>query len=155
MPNRALLLARCKPTEIDLPPQRGVGKIKFVRPRTSAQQNANSLDRCNMASRLGKLSKSDRRQVRNLLACAYERELTEALRELAGQVNDWKNHRINAFDLSDAIHDFHDGIARDLWKHYNSGVDDLILLHLAVERGALTAGEVPRHLRGESRDGTV
>lgn len=101
-----------------------------------------------MASRPAKSSKVDRQQVRDLLATAYERELTEALRDLASQVNDWKRRRINAFDLTDAIHDFHDGIARDLWKHYNGGVADLVLLRLAVERGALAATEVPRHLLG-------
>lgn len=107
-----------------------------------------------MPSRPAKSTKADRRLVRNLLATAYERELTEALRDVASQVDDWKKGRVNAFDLSDAIHDFHDGIARELWKHYNSGVADLVLLRLAVERAVLAASEVPSHLLRTAQAGT-
>ena len=71
-----------------------------------------------------------------------------ALRELAADFAAWKGNSINAFDLSDSIHDFHKGIARELWSFYN-GLKSPMLVAAALERGVLTAKDVPAPLRAK------
>ena len=93
-------------------------------------------------------TKTERRKLRELAGLAYERELSEALRELATDFAAWKGKSINAFDLSDSIHEFHNGVARDLWSLYNQLKPPMIVAG-ALERGVLTSKDVPAPLRAK------
>jgi len=93
-------------------------------------------------------TKAERRKLRELANLAYERDLTDALRELAADFAAWKGKSINAFDLSDSIHEFHDGAARDLWSLYNHLKPPMIVAG-ALERGVLTSKDVPASLRAK------
>ena len=46
----------------------------------------------------------------------YERELAKALESLGEDFKRWRKTKISAFELSELIHKFHNGIARDLWS---------------------------------------
>ena len=91
-------------------------------------------------------SKAEAAQLRKLVALLYERELTTVLEGLATSVDEWRAGRMNAFDLSDAIHHVH-GENRSLWSLYNSGMREDVFVKGAIERGLLSPDDLPEKLR--------
>lgn len=89
------------------------------------------------------LSKKQRKIVRELVRTAYTRELAFNLEKLAQQFDEWRNHQINGFELTELIHQYHDGISRDLFKIYNYSKDEVYLLARAVHFGFLNNEEIP------------
>lgn len=65
-------------------------------------------------------SKTVKQRIRALGAIAHERKLTGALAELEREFVRWREGALDAFELSDRIHAFHDGTAREIWKAYAS-----------------------------------
>jgi hypothetical protein len=90
-------------------------------------------------------TKSEKRTLRKLAGEAYARELHEALGDLDSAFSDWRNGRIDGFQLSDFIHDFHQGPSRDLYVQYTQ-TDPGLLVARAVARGLLKDSEVPKPL---------
>jgi hypothetical protein len=86
-------------------------------------------------------SKKLRRRLRELAGLAYERELSRELELLLRHFEAWKRGEKNPFDLSDEIHRFHQGPARDLYKWYSDRNTELIVAKAIVE-GALSEEEV-------------
>lgn len=86
-----------------------------------------------------------RRLIREYSSLAYEAELRLALQSLAKKFDTWRSGELSSFDLSDAIHEFHDGTSRDLWKSYNLGQAEWALAR-AVHSGALDRAVVPPEL---------
>jgi hydroxypyruvate isomerase len=64
-------------------------------------------------------TKRQMKELRRLADEAYRRELDAALREVAAAFGEWEAGKLSGFALSDRIHEFHNGIARDLWHNYN------------------------------------
>jgi hypothetical protein len=91
--------------------------------------------------------KALKRAIRQLADMAYERELASALEALHQQFSSWRNGAIGPFELSDAIHRFHNGIARDLYNRYSSGgiLDGVVAG--AIIRGTISAAEIPEVAR--------
>jgi hypothetical protein len=87
-------------------------------------------------------NRTERKTLRKLASEVYARELDEALRDLASAFTDWKAQRIDGFMLAETIHEFHDGIARDLWARYERQSPELSV-RLALEEGVIPSGEVP------------
>lgn len=58
------------------------------------------------------------RELERLLGLAYERDLAKALSVLEPEFARWRRGEIDAFELEKAIHEFHNGAARDLFKRY-------------------------------------
>lgn len=85
---------------------------------------------------------SSRKILRGLAGTAYERELRSELMSLHDQFHDWLKDRMDAFDLSDAVHKFHDGAARELYVVYTWGKPEMQVAR-AVARGVLSRDEVP------------
>ena len=90
-------------------------------------------------------TKAEKRKLRELAEKAYELELGEALRELRTTFAKWERGKIRAFDVSDAIHEFHNGIARELWKAYDHPLEAITVAR-AIREGILTEAEVPGEL---------
>ncbi|GEM_PF-1762458 len=88
--------------------------------------------------------KQRRKKTRELVATAYLRELTAALTALAAQVDAWRAGQIDACQLNEDVHAYHNGTARDLWKKYNMPAD--MLLTLLVAGGVIQKEEVPADL---------
>lgn len=84
--------------------------------------------------------KPTRKKVRALARLAYERELANALAALEAEFTHWRAGRLDAFDLSDRVHAFHDGTARDLYKLYVLGEPELVVAR-ALERGLVSEAE--------------
>lgn len=59
-----------------------------------------------------------KRLVREWAAIAHDRELTKALQELRTHFDRWQQSEITAAELNGLIHQFHEGVARDIWKSY-------------------------------------
>lgn len=80
-----------------------------------------------------RFTKLERKELRRLADLAYERELAMALEALEGEFKQWRGKKISAFELSELIHKFHNGIARDLWSFYTTGHAELSVKHAIVE----------------------
>jgi hypothetical protein len=93
-----------------------------------------------------RLTKEQKRQARELATVAREAELAEALEELHELFSDWRNGRIDALQLSDAIHQFHDGQSRELFKMYN-GLPPEDLAARAIAHELVPPAKIPRDLR--------
>jgi hypothetical protein len=89
------------------------------------------------------LPKNVKRQLRELCTQAYERELSRALDQLSARFNEWQAGKINPWELTEVIHKFHDGQARDLYKLYEANPDVNLAVAQAVAKGILTKEEIP------------
>jgi len=86
-----------------------------------------------------------RRQLRQLADLAWERELSNELSNLATSFDEWKAGKLEPHELSDRIHKFHHGGARELYGLYTR-VHPLQLVVRAVGLGVLAESEVPAEL---------
>lgn len=74
--------------------------------------------------------------LRQLASEAWEAELTRELEELFERFCIWADDGISAFDLSDEIHEFHNGVSRELYKCY-SGLPPESAVARAIALGML------------------
>jgi hypothetical protein len=72
---------------------------------------------------------------------AYERELAQELSQLEGQFGVWREGKIDSFQLSNIIHEFHNGVSRDLYKQYMNVSPHLMVAYAFVE-GILSEEEI-------------
>lgn len=86
-------------------------------------------------------TKQEKKELRRLTALAYERELAKALGALEESFRQWKKNKISTFELSELIHKFHNGIARDLWSFYETGHTELCVRH-ALDENIISKTEV-------------
>lgn len=88
------------------------------------------------------VTKAERKQLRKLSGVAYDRELSSELEALEGRFAEWRDGGIGPHELSDAIHEFHQGPSRKLFVFY-AQVDPRIVVARAIAYGILKEGEVP------------
>ena len=86
-------------------------------------------------------TKLERKELRKLAGLAYERELTKALKSLGEKFKQWNKNKITTFELSDFIHQFHNGISRDLWSFYASGHSETAT-RMALAKGVISKTEI-------------
>lgn len=86
-----------------------------------------------------------KRLIREYAARAYEAELGQALGELEAQFTRWRSGAISAAELSDRLHAFHRGPARELWSRYNARIGDTLVAH-AIVTGLLPRETIPAEL---------
>ena len=90
-------------------------------------------------------SKKQRRELRELQGIAWERELATALEVLRGDFDAWARGEISAFDLSDRIHEFHDGKSRELFNRYSDSSNEFAILR-AIASGIIAESELSDEL---------
>lgn len=95
-----------------------------------------------------RFTKSERKELRKLAGLAYERELAKALEALEKSFRQWRKKKINAFELSDLIHKFHNGVARNLWSFYETGHTEIIVRR-AIAEGIILETEVSLVILGK------
>jgi hypothetical protein len=83
--------------------------------------------------------------LRELGALAYERELAQELATLEEGFRRWRAGQSDAFDLSNAIHKFHQGPGRDLFSRYANSTLDLAVAR-AIHRGVVSLDEAGEDL---------
>lgn len=91
------------------------------------------------------LTKAQKRELRRIVALAYERELTAALASLEEQFRRWRAGELGPHDLGEAINAFHQGPSRTLWSRYNEGHGYLAAV-AAVATGVVAQHEVAADL---------
>jgi hypothetical protein len=69
-------------------------------------------------------SKKERAELRRLAGEVYEWELGQELQTLDESFQNWRDGKLLSSELSDAIHEFHQHAARDLWSMYQTLRDD-------------------------------
>ena len=101
-----------------------------------------------MASVPAKLTKSERALLRTLTGEAWETELGEELEKLFEDFTKWLDHGMSALDLSDKIHEFHNGRSRDLYNIY-TGVDPAMIVARAIAMGFVDEKSLNNELRSK------
>jgi hypothetical protein len=89
-----------------------------------------------------KIPKRTKKLLREQVTRAWELEMAAALNALHEQFTRWRDGDLATADLDQAIHAYHNGTARKIWKRYN--VDDPALaVAAAVVHGVLEPGSLP------------
>ena len=86
-----------------------------------------------------------RRALREAAMEAHEEELRRALLPLAAAFEKWRAGELSSGELTERIHEFHDGPARELFKRYNYGALDLAVAH-AIVSCVLDRSRLPQEL---------
>jgi len=95
---------------------------------------------------MGKLSKVICKQAQELVGIAHKRELNHHIGELAKKIDEWRDSKIECWDLTDVIHQFHDGVFRDVYKIYNNNKELIFLISRAIVHGYLLREEVSKEI---------
>lgn len=95
---------------------------------------------------MSELSKQVRKQAGDLIGIAYSRELNHHLNNLAQRFDEWRQNTLDCWELNDLIHQFHDGISRDLYKTYSYSNDQVFLISRALALGFLKKDELSKEL---------
>lgn len=90
------------------------------------------------------MPKATKKLVREWAEIAYDRELSAELQKLHDLFNKWADGGVNPFELTEAIHQFHKGPARQLHVRYglSHGEDDWLVAN-AITHGIIKKEEVP------------
>jgi len=76
---------------------------------------------------------------------AHEEELRRALIPLSESFDQWKESQTGSGELSELIHEFNRGPARELFKKYNGPLQNMMVAS-AIAKGILEKNEVPQEL---------
>jgi len=98
-----------------------------------------------------KFSKSERAKLRQLAAEAHARELSEASMALYERFQSWREDKTNVFDLNQDIHEFHNGVSRELYVRYVMG-DATLAVTRALATGVLSPEDVGDSLMSKLDD---
>lgn len=82
-----------------------------------------------------------KKELKKLAGWAYENELGRELGKLARHFDDWREGKIAAGDLTELVHQYHNGPARELWKKYNGPFTDALVAG-AIMNGLLQKEQV-------------
>lgn len=91
-------------------------------------------------------TKAERKELRRLTGIAYERELAKELTILQNRFAEWQQGDIDPFQLSDAVHEFHQGPSRELYKYYTTADPHMAVARALVEE-LLLESEIPGGIR--------
>jgi hypothetical protein len=93
------------------------------------------------------MTKSQKRHLRELAVKAYEIELSSAIEAVHQSIQKWKKNEISCWDTDQEIHNYHDNVARDLYKTYVMLNDPEFAVTLAIAKGILNISEVREDCR--------
>ena len=104
--------------------------------------------------RMADMPKRTKRLLREYAAAAHEEELRRALVPVAEAFGRWERRELGSGELSEIIHHFHQGPARDLWTRYNAPHLEMVVA-FAITTGLLSRDTIPAelldHLAGAMR----
>ncbi|HSB82226.1 MAG TPA: hypothetical protein VLM91_25910 [Candidatus Methylomirabilis sp.] len=84
--------------------------------------------------------------IRQYAGIAHEEELRRALVPLAAKFDEWRVGSLSSGELSDAIHEFHNGPSRELFKTYNEPAPLDMAVAYAIATGVLDDKSMERPL---------
>src|SRR5207249_8526774 len=91
-----------------------------------------------------------KRLLREYAGAAHEEELRRELVSVAEAFKRWEHGDLASGDLSEIIHRFHQGPARDLYVRYNTVRLELAVAY-AITAGILERQTIPARIAGPSR----
>jgi hypothetical protein len=91
---------------------------------------------------MDKVSKKLNKLLREQRDRAWEAENRMALGALADQFDEWREGKLATDELDHAVHQYHDGIGREIWKRYALG-DPGLALARAVLVGIIDRESLP------------
>jgi|SRR6266540_1514852 len=94
---------------------------------------------------MGDVPKRVKRLLREQSAMAHEEELRRALVPLAEAFGRWARGEVGSGELTEIIHKFHQGPARDLFRRYNDSHPEMQVAH-AIVTGVLDRANIPGEL---------
>lgn len=77
---------------------------------------------------------------------AWEAEMKAALEPLAAKFEMWKSGAMSSADLDEAIHEYHNGTAREIWKRFSTKDARMAIAH-AVASGSIASESLPPEVR--------
>jgi hypothetical protein len=86
---------------------------------------------------MAEYTKRERAELRRLTGEVYEWELGRELKDLDESFRKWRKGEILSSELSDAIHEFHQHAAREIWSMYQR-IDPASAVARGLAMGALT-----------------
>ena len=92
------------------------------------------------------VTRKQRKVLRRIAGRAYERELAVALEQIEGAFGEWREGKIDVWEVENRIHEHHQGISRELWKRYNY-LDPQETVGQAIYRGVIKLDEIPEDLQ--------
>lgn len=96
---------------------------------------------------MDKPNKKLRKELRSLAAMAYEAEMEEALSSLEDAFKAWRNKRMDAFELNEKIHRYHQGPAREIYNRYSvQSMTDLMVAQ-AVASGLIAEDALSEEMK--------
>lgn len=84
------------------------------------------------------LSKEVKRTLRELCSQAYEAEMRQSLQDLSREFDRWKGGEIDSFELSNLIHEYHQGPNRKLYSQYQGNALIELNVASAIHRGLIS-----------------
>jgi len=87
-------------------------------------------------------SKKLKAALRECTRLAWEAEMRGALLPLALMFDEWKSEKLSTSDLNQAIHEYHNGAAREIWRRFATD-DPTMPLAYAVASGVLPKDSLP------------
>ena len=91
------------------------------------------------------LTRKQKAELRKLHALAWQRDLDRELAILEESFASWRAGTIDAFDLTDIIHQFHNGRQRELYSFYSSR-NNPFAVPAAIAKGLISESEVSSEL---------
>jgi hypothetical protein len=91
------------------------------------------------------------KQMKELAQLAYERDLSRCIDALFNRMNDWKDGKTTVWDIDQSIHEYHDKIARSLYRSY-AATDTFFAVAFGVAQGVLLLEEVPDDEKARIQD---
>ncbi|WP_295387045.1 hypothetical protein [uncultured Thiodictyon sp.] len=91
---------------------------------------------------MNKVAKPLKKLLQLHMGRAWEAELRAALGALADRFDQWRSGVLTTEDLDSAVHEYHNGIAREIWKRY-TGDDPALPLARAVALGLIARESLP------------
>lgn len=98
-----------------------------------------------------KLSKSEIADLREWANEAWESELHDALEGLFEDFCRWADDGYSSSELSERIHEFHDGISRELYKRY-TGLSPHVAVARAIAVGVIDESTLSSSLQEKLAD---
>ena len=92
-------------------------------------------------------TKKQRREIRELIPTVHERDLGNNIAELDKDFEKWRNKEIDAFDLNEKIHQFHQGPSRNLFIEYNSRHHQDHMIARGLMNGLVEESEISTELK--------
>ena len=90
---------------------------------------------------MDKLSKNQKRHLRELSKIAYERDLAKCLEELFAKFENWRNKNISVWELDESVHEYHQSISKKLHERYSIN-NPLFTVALGISNGVISIEQV-------------